>query len=141
MALDPDFKEFLLELMAPLGPVEIRRFFGGGGAFADGLMFALIAGGETLHFRVDDGNRAMFEAEGMKPFSYERKTGRREVNSYWQAPERLYDEPEEFVVWAREALSAAMRMEAAKPQKKRKAAARKKTAPKKKAAPKRKAKS
>lgn len=118
MALDPSYREFLLDLMAPLGPVEIRRFFGGAGAFADGIMFALIAGGETLYFRADDENRPMFEAEGMEPFSYQRKTGRRLVMTYWQAPERLFDEPDEFAVWAREALSAAMRADAAKPKKK-----------------------
>ena len=36
--------ETLLELLAPLGPVQIRRMFGGSGVFLDGLMFGLVVG-------------------------------------------------------------------------------------------------
>ena len=28
--------------------------------------------------------------------------------SYWRAPERLYDEPDEFVEWARRALAVSL---------------------------------
>jgi len=31
------------------------------------------------------------------------------VGSYWQLPERLYDDPEELTGWARAALAAAQR--------------------------------
>ncbi len=117
MAISPDYAEFIKELMAPLGPVTIRRMFGGAGVFADGLMFALIAG-DVLHFKADGQNRPMFEAEDMPPFVYETKDGRRAVMSYMQAPEHLFDDPDEFAAWAREALSAALRADAAKPKKK-----------------------
>ena len=43
MAVSASFREFLLDLLSPVGPVSIRRMFGGAGIFADGLMFALIA--------------------------------------------------------------------------------------------------
>lgn len=120
MAVSSEYTDFLIEMLAPLGPVASRRMFGGAGLFADGLMFGLIAN-EILYLKVDDENRPAFEAEGMQPFSYDTKAGKRGVMSYWQVPERLFDEPDEFVVWARDAVSVAMRADAAKPKSKRKA--------------------
>jgi DNA transformation protein and related proteins len=73
----------------------------------------------TLYFRVDDGNRAIFkEAASYPPLNYEKK-GEAIDLSFWQAPERLFDEPDELVTWARAALAAARRV-AAKKEPKRK---------------------
>lgn len=120
MAVSSDYADYIKELMAPLGPVTVRRMFGGAGVFADGLMFALIAG-DTLYFKADDESRGRFEAEGLAPFTYEAKNGKRAVMSYWQAPDRLFDDPDAFASWAREALSVALRADAAKPASRRKA--------------------
>ena len=68
----------------------------------------------TLHFKVDDGNRAAYQAEGMEPFSYEARGKRREIGAYWRVPERLFDEPDEMLDWARAALAAGRRAEAGK---------------------------
>jgi DNA transformation protein len=60
-----------------------------------------------LYFRVDDDNRATFgEAESFPPLRYEKK-GETIDLSFWCAPERLFDEPEELVRWAGAALAAA----------------------------------
>jgi DNA transformation protein len=56
------------------------------------------------------------------------------VGSYWQLPERLYDDPEELTGWARAALAAAQRAALGKRPKVRKAKAAKKIAVKKPAA-------
>jgi DNA transformation protein len=64
----------------------------------------------TLYFRVDDDNRAAFkEARCFPPLNYEKKGGTIDL-SFWRAPERLFDEPDELVVWARAALAAARRV-------------------------------
>jgi DNA transformation protein len=76
-------------------------------------MFGLIAR-DRLHFRVDDDNTSMFEAEGMHPFSYDGR-GRSIVLPYWRVPERLLDETDELAEWARAALAAARRAAAKKP--------------------------
>ncbi len=120
MAVSASFREFLLDLLSPVGPVSIRRMFGGAGIFADGLMFALIAD-DTLYFKVDAENQPRFEAEGMSAFGYETKGGRRGIMSYWTWPDGLFDDPEELHVWAREAMAAAQRADALKPKSKRKA--------------------
>jgi DNA transformation protein and related proteins len=67
---------------------------------------------DTLYFRVDERNRATFkEAESTPPLNYAKK-GQLIDLSFWRAPERLLDEPDELVSWAREALAAARRVAA-----------------------------
>jgi DNA transformation protein len=67
---------------------------------------------DTLYFRVDDHNRTAFrEAESFPPLNYG-KQGRTIDLSFWRAPERLFDEPDELVAWARLALAAARRVAA-----------------------------
>ena len=112
MAVSASLTELLKEQLAPLGQVGVRRMFGGAGIYCDGLMFGLIAR-ETLYFKADDSNRPAFEAEGMDAFTYEGRNKPIRM-SYWRLPERLLDEPEEMVEWARAALAAARRAEAAR---------------------------
>jgi DNA transformation protein len=113
MVASEGFAEFLREQLAPLGRVTMRRMFGKTGVFCDGLMFGMVTG-DTLYFRVDDDNRAAFkEAECSPPLSYEKKGCTIDL-SFWRAPERLLDEPDELVTWAREALAAARRVAAKK---------------------------
>jgi DNA transformation protein len=109
MTASTGFSEFLRDQLAPLGRVTFRRMFGKTGVFCDGVMFAMIAD-DTLYVRVDAGNRGAFgEARAAPPLSY-RKQGRSIDLAFRQVPERLLDEPEELVAWARIALAAAHRV-------------------------------
>jgi DNA transformation protein and related proteins len=124
MVASDSFAEFLREQLAPLDLVTMRRMFGKTGVFCDGLMFAMVTD-DTLYFRVDHHNRAAFkEAECFPPLNYEKKGSTIDL-SFWRAPERLFDEPDELVVWARAALAAARRV----------AAKRQRTAPRRKSKP------
>jgi len=109
MAVSDSFSEFLREQLAPLGRVTMRRMFGKTGVFCDGLMFGMVTD-NMLYFRVDEHNRSEFkEAQSFPPLNYVKK-GETIDLSFWRAPERLFDEPEELVVWARIALEAAGRV-------------------------------
>jgi len=111
MVASNSFAEFLREQLAPLGRVAMRRMFGKTGVFCDGLMLAMVRDNE-LYFRVDDESRAVFrEAESSPPLNYEKK-GHTIDLSFWRAPERLFDEPDELRSWARAALAAARRVAA-----------------------------
>ena len=111
MVASDSFAEFLREQLTPLGRLTMRRMFGKTGVFCDGVMFGMVAD-NTLYFRVDDDNRAAFkEAASFPPLNY-RKKGDTIDLSFWRAPERLFDEPDEFVTWARIALEAARRVAA-----------------------------
>jgi DNA transformation protein len=113
MAASESFAEFLREQLAPLGAITMRRMFGKTGVFCDGFMLAMVRD-NTLYFRVDDESRATFkEAQSFPPLDYEKK-GRAIDLSFWRAPERLFDEPDELVAWARAALAGAQRASASK---------------------------
>jgi DNA transformation protein len=107
--------------------------FSGFGISADGTNFALALRG-GLYLRADEQTIPRFESEGSKPFQYQTRAKTVTVASYWQLPERLYDDPEELAGWAKAALAAAERAALAKRGKTRKPAkaAKKKTGKKSK---------
>lgn len=108
-----EFIEFVKDQMARLGPIVSRRMFSGAGLYHDGVIFALTLR-EVLYFKVDEGNRAAYEAEGLSPFSYQVKGRTVEIGSYRRVPERLFDDADEMVDWARAALAAGRRAQAKK---------------------------
>jgi DNA transformation protein and related proteins len=111
MVASDGFAEFLRDQLAPLGRITMRRMFGKTGVFCDGFMLGMVRD-NTLYFRVDDDNRAAFkEAKSFPPLDYQKKGGTIDL-SFWRAPERLFDEPDELVIWARAALAAARRVAA-----------------------------
>jgi len=101
--LDPDT---IQELFSAFGTVSVRRMFGGAGIYADGTMFALVAGG-VIYLKTTPEGTDVFERERCGPFSYATKDGTRQITSYWQMPDRLYDDPDELAQWARTALASA----------------------------------
>jgi DNA transformation protein len=124
MVSSDGFAEFLRDQLVPLGRITMRPMFGKTGGFCDGVMFAMVTE-NVVYFRVDDQNRAALEeAEAFPPLEYEKKGETIEL-SFWRAPERLFDEPDELVAWARAALAAARRV----------AARRERTAPRRKSKP------
>jgi DNA transformation protein and related proteins len=124
MVASASFAEFLREQLAPLGRLTMRRMFGKTGVFCDGVMFGMVRE-NTLYFRVDDHNRAAFkEAQSFPPLNYEKKGSTIDL-SFWRVPERLFDEPDDLVMWAQAALAAARRV----------ATKRQRTAPRRKSRP------
>lgn len=105
MTASEGFVELLKDALSGLGPVSVRRMFGGAGVYAGGVMFALISD-DTLYLKADAQSQPAFEAEGLEPFVYQSR-GRTIALSYWRAPERLLDDPDEMLAWARRALAAA----------------------------------
>lgn len=101
------YKSFIQDLLSEFGPVSIRHMFSGAGVYADGVMFAILAD-DTLYLKADEVSARDFAAEGKGPFTY-RPKGRGPVAlSYWEVPERLLDDPEELVTWARRAHAIAL---------------------------------
>lgn len=117
MASSPAFRDRALGVLLPFGPVQARAMFGGYGLYLDGIMFALIAY-DTLYFKVDDGNRGDFIAEGMRPFSYQGR-GRPVEMSYYEVPPALFDDPGALAEWAERSHRAARRARQAQPRRKR----------------------
>jgi DNA transformation protein len=131
MAISTEYMEFIADQIAPLGPVRMKRMFGGMGLYLDDMMFGVVFG-ETLYFKVDDRNRPDYEDEGMEPFTFEMSNGKVGSLSYYEVPERLYDDADELIEWARKSLEAMALVQAEKRAKAARAAERRKNAPPKK---------
>ena len=119
MAVSAEYKAFVAELFEGLGPVKIRSMFGGAGIFAcleqGDLMFGLIAN-ESVYLKVSDANKPDYEAEGLGPFVYGGKD-KPMAMSYYEMPERLYDDPDELKEWAQRALDVAIKAKTPKKKK------------------------
>jgi DNA transformation protein len=107
MAISPGFRDYLFDVLAPLGKLETKRFFGLDGIKADGAMLGFVLD-EKIYLRTDEKSRGAYTDEGSKPFTFD-KSGELIVTSYYTIPDRLYDEPEELVRWARRARAAALK--------------------------------
>lgn len=119
-ARDPDFEEWVREHFAALGPLEIKRMFGGAGVYSHGTIFALLGDG-VVWLKGDETNVPALEAAGSRQFTYATQNGDKSLG-YWSLPETALDDADEAVDWARGALDVALRKAAAKPRKRAKPA-------------------
>jgi len=100
----PEFRDFVLDQLAGVPRLRPRAMFGGVGLYSGEQFFGIVAADE-LFFKVDDTNRAAYEAAGSEPF---RPVLDRPVSmSYWRVPIEVLEDPSELVVWARDAIRAA----------------------------------
>jgi DNA transformation protein len=101
MSASVEYTEYVLEMLAPIGPVRTGRFFGGVGILSGSVQFAMIMG-NSLYFVVDDSTRPNYERASMAPFSYTTKKGRVQVRKYFELPEDILTDPEQLRLWANE---------------------------------------
>lgn len=112
-----DFAAHCVELLQPLGAARAKRMFGGHGLYLDDLMVGLIAQ-EQLYLKTDAQTLPQWQAAGGRPFVYESRrdgTVKTAAMSYWTPPEEAIESPALMRPWARLALEAALRAQAAKP--------------------------
>lgn len=112
MSAKETFAAYCAELLAPSGPVRVKRMFGGHGLYVDDLFVAIVVQ-DTLYLKTDDATRPRFEAAGCKPFVYA-ASGKTVSMRYWSAPTDAMDSPALMRPWAQLALQAARRAQAAK---------------------------
>lgn len=119
---DP-FLTFVPELFEQMGPITVRRMFGGAGAYAEGRMFALIVD-DVIYLKVDEALKAKLAAAGSGgAFVWEPESGPRAGQKvemgYWRLPDSAMDDPDEAAKWGRAALKVA-HAAAASPKRRRK---------------------
>ena len=120
MALQAEFVDWFEELFSVVPDTNIKKMFGGIGAFRQGVMYALALKDGRISLKADEETIAEFKAEGCEEWSHERKDGKRVYMGYWYIPERLTDDPDEMSTWAMKAWEVALRADAKKPPKQRK---------------------
>lgn len=112
MTVSPAFRDYVLEMLEPLGGVSARAMFGGAGLYLEGTIFGLIAD-EILYFKVDDTNRADYAVAGSDPFMpYKDKPF---TMPYWEVPADVMEESAQRCDWALKAWQASRRSGTAKP--------------------------
>lgn len=105
MAVSENYVQYVLEQLAPLGGVTARKMFGGTGLYCEDLFFGLIDD-DTLFFKVNDMNRADYEARNMAQFRPFRD--RPDVSlTYYQVPADVLEDPTQLAVWAQKSIAAA----------------------------------
>lgn len=103
--------ERIRELFDGLGPVAIRRMFGGKGIYHQGLIIAIVLRGEIL-LKGDSEVSGDYEDAGGRRWTYTgSRHGKEVAMPYWTAPESALDDPDDMARWARLAFRAALRAE------------------------------
>lgn len=114
MSASRDFLEYVLDLLAPLGPVSTRRMFGSVGLYLDGRMFAIVSGEDRFYVKSDAQTRALFEQEDCRPLTYTRKNpdgnDKTIALSFHAAPEAALDDRQQILAWAQLGVQAAARV-------------------------------
>ena len=124
--MSESFASYLRDLFAELGPVSLRKMFGGQGLYHDGLIIGLVIGDE-LFLKTDAITRSAFEQAGGEPFTYRGK-GKPVVMSYLSPPTEAMESAHSMKPWAQLAWEAALRKQAAGHSSKRQCAPRLKQA-------------
>jgi DNA transformation protein len=106
----PEHVAHVLERLAPLGMLEVRRLFSGLSLYCDGVICALVFR-DQIYIKIDDETRPAFEAEGMEPF--QPREGRKPM-PYYTLPDQALDDDEELLDWARLGVGAGRRDQARK---------------------------
>jgi DNA transformation protein len=101
-----DIRDYLCDVLAPLGKIEKSRFFGLGGIKIEGQLIGF-TDEEKVYFRTDAETKPSYIDEGGEPFSFY-KGKELIVTGYITIPDRLMDEPDELVRWAARAREAAL---------------------------------
>jgi DNA transformation protein len=99
---------YVIGQLERLGPVTFKKMFGGAGLYADGHFFGLITSQDEFYLKVDDANRADFEARGSTYFNPYGVPDRKPM-PYMTVPEDVVEDPDELAAWARKSVAAAAR--------------------------------
>lgn len=101
--------ERISELFDGLGPVTIKRLFGGKGIYFDGVIIAIVIRGELM-LKADDDSAPDFADAGCKQWTYTgSRHGKQVAMPYWTVPDSAIDDSDEMTAWARKAYEAGLR--------------------------------
>lgn len=92
------FKSALAEELSAHNFLVLRAMFGGYGVYYKGLIVGITVG-EDLYLKVDNTNRAKFEAIGSHPFTYAKANQKSATLSYWLLPANIIEREQELLGW------------------------------------------
>ena len=112
------FRDYVLDILQPHGPITARSMFGGYGIFYDGLIIGIIVENQ-LYFKVDKETQPDYESHGSHFFVYVGKTKTVQM-SYMNVPDSILENKDELGTWIKKAYEVTCRYQRSKrPKKKR----------------------
>ena len=125
MGIRDEHLTWVVDQLSELGPVAVRRMFGGAGLYFDGRFFGLVDD-DVVYFKVGEDNRLDYVERGMEAF----RPGAGEASMrYFEVPGDVLEDQAELAEWARKALAAAQAPAGRKPAAKARPKARVKSSP------------
>lgn len=104
-----DSPEYVVhDLLSEVPGMSYRAMFGGFGIYKDGLIVACIMDDE-LYLKVDEGNRADFEATDSRPFVYVSPKGKEMPMGYWSVPAEVMEDGSRLAAWVMKAFEVSRR--------------------------------
>jgi DNA transformation protein len=100
---DDSFRDFVMEQLAGLGPVECRPMFGGYGLTKNRTFFGIIHK-SRLYFKVSDTTRSSYIDAGMQSFVPSKKQN---LKSFYEVPADVAESPPLLIQWAMLAIASA----------------------------------
>jgi DNA transformation protein len=105
MALNEEFKNFVLDQLQGIGEFETKNMFGGLALLSHGSAFAKIKH-EKVWLKVDESNLASFENLGMSQYSYG-KNNSRKLNFY-ETPIDVIEDRNKLKEWVKKSIEIAL---------------------------------
>ncbi len=96
------------DIFAALGPVTVRRMFGGKGVYHKGSIVAVEYHGDLL-LKADEVSAPAFETAGAARWTYQGRSGKEVKMPYWSIPADAFDDPDIMAKWVSLAYEAALR--------------------------------
>ncbi len=106
MAVSSQFRDYVLDQLAPLGPLDTKRLFGGLSVRCAGQHFGAILNG-VFYLVADADLRSELEALGGTTFSYARGERDIEVGRFVSVTEDVLEDIDTFLPFARRSLQIA----------------------------------
>ena len=106
MALNEEFKNFVLDQLQGLGEFEAKRMFGGLALLSHGSAFAKIKH-DKVWLKVDKSNIVDFAKHGMQQYTYG-KDNSRKLNFY-ETPIDIIEDRDKLQEWVKKSIEIALK--------------------------------
>ena len=106
MVLSNEYKEYILEKLNEVAPIEAKRMFGGACIYRDGMVFGILDD-DRLLFKVDDSNRAEYEQAGKEIFRP--NPNEPDTMPYYEVPEFVQNDPNLLLEWMDRSTAVALK--------------------------------
>lgn len=97
---DVSFRQFVIDQLKSIGPVDARAMFGGYGLYHLGIFFGIIHKGR-LYFKTDAMTREAYIAAGMGPFQ---PNDKQTLKNYFEVPLDVLEDQERLTAFAEKAV-------------------------------------